>query len=192
MAAKKLAHSKPFTISKLYSKYSEIKEYHIFNLLEFLYKDKDEWLNPLTKIFIHRNSNIIISFLSKGYYVYGDMEIIINGDKLPYKEHIKRFIDKGLLIDVRHLKRSPTAPPKRASSNSPPGAGINLPKSKSPTNSQSNSPPKIGRTPAPAAPAAPAKKTSPKSPMGAATNKPRTPPLLPLPVCTTRTPWARL
>ena len=55
MAAKKLAHSKTFTISKLYSKYSEIKEYHIYNLLEFLYKDKDEWLNPLTKKFIHRN-----------------------------------------------------------------------------------------------------------------------------------------
>ena len=182
MAAKKLAHSKTFTISKLYSKYSEIKEYHIYNLLEFLYKDKDEWLNPLTKKFIHRNSDIIISFLSKGYYVYGDMEIIINGEKLPYKEHIKRFIDKRLLIDVRHLKRSPTAPPKKASSNSPPGAGMNLPKSNSPTNSQSNSPPKIGRTPAPALPAAPAKKTSPKSPMGAATNKPRTPPLLPLPV----------
>ena len=173
MAAKKLAHSKTFTISKLYSKYSEIKEYHIYNLLEFLYKDKDEWLNPITKKFIHRNSDIIISFLSKGYYVYGDLEIIINGDKLPYKEHIKRFIDKRLLIDVRHLKRSPTAPPKRASSNSPPGAGINLPKSNSPPNLQSNSPPKIGRTPVPAAPA---KKTSPKSPMGAATNKPKTPP----------------
>ena len=170
----KLTHSRSFTISKLYSKYSEIKEYHIYNLLNFLYTDKDEWLNPLTKKFIHRNSDIIISFLSKGYYVYGDMEIIINGEKLPYKEHIKRFIDKKLLIDVRHLKRSPTAPPKKASSNSPPGAGMNLPKS--------NSPPKIGRTPVRAVPAAPAKKTSPKSPMGAATNKPKTPPPLPLPL----------
>ena len=176
MAAKKLAHSKTFTISKLYSKYSEIKEYHIYNLLEFLYKDKDEWLNPLTKKFIHRNSDIIISFLSKGYYIYGDLEIIINGDKLPYKEHIKRFIDKGLLIDVRHLKRSPTAPPKRASSNSPPGAGINLPKSKSPPKTGIPGITGITGIPPVHPPAVPPNNTSPKSPMGAATNKPKTPP----------------
>jgi hypothetical protein len=166
----KLAHRRSFTISKLYSKYNEIKEYHVYNLLEFLYKDKDDWFNPITKKFVNRNSDIIISFLSKGYYVFGDKEIILNGVKLPYKEHIERFIDNRLLIDVRHLKRSPTAPPKRASPNSPPGAGMNLPRSNSPQ--RSNSPPKIGRTPAPAAP----KKASPSSPMGAATNKPKFPP----------------
>jgi len=171
---KKLSHSRSFTISKLYSKYKEIKEDHVFNLLTFLYKDKDDWLNPITNKFINRNSDIIISFLSKGYYVYGDKEIILNGEKLPYKEHIKRFIDNRFLIDVSRLKRSPTAPApqKKTSSSSPPGAGINLPRSNSPQ--RSNSPPKVGRTPAQPSPMG-AVANKPKSPMGAATNKPKSP-----------------
>jgi hypothetical protein len=167
----RLAHRRSFTISKLYSKYSEIKENHVLSLLEFLYKDKNDWFNPITKKFINRGSDIIISFLSKGYYVYGDREIIINGEKLPYKEHIERFIDNKLLINVRHLKRSPSASPKKASPTSPMGAATNKPRS--------NSPPKIG--------IAPAVQAVPTSPMGAATNKPKTPPAA-APVANSRKP----
>ena len=93
--------------TKPYSKYDEITQYHCWKLLEFLYDDKKlTWTNPITKKELNRNSDIIISFLSKCYYVWGDLDIIFNGEKLTYKKHIERFIDKEYLFDIRKLKIS--------------------------------------------------------------------------------------
>ena len=184
----RLPHTKKFPIKKLYSKYDKINEYHCFNLLEFLYKfdDTHQWYNPITKKFIHRNSDIVVSILSKCYYVFGVMVVILNNEKLQYKEHVEKFINKDLLFDVSHLPVSPNSlrmqqhalraqqqaaavnkPKTNSPPNSPMGAAVNKPKTNSPI--KSNSPPKVGIG------ITPAKKASPKSPMGAATNKPRSP-----------------
>ena len=156
---------KKTTLTKLYSRFDEITEENCNNLFVALYNNSViYWINPLTTRKIHKASDISISFLSKCYYFWGDKTITIGKHTLTYKEHIEKFIDKEFLYDVRPLIPIPTPI-------SPPGARMNLPKS--------NSPPKIGRIPAPAAPAAPAAKKA--SPMGAATNKPKSPPQ-PVPV----------
>ncbi len=154
----KLSYKK--TISKPYSKHDEITEYHCWKLLEFLYDSKKlTWTNPITKKELNRNSDVIISFLSKCYYVWGDLDIIFNGEKLTYKEHIERFIDKKYLFDVRKLNISPAIVVTKPKSNSPAGSRI-----------ISNSPPKQAIQPRISPPAV--KRISPGSP-GAATNKPR-------------------
>ena len=149
--------------TKPYNKYDEITEYHCWKLLEFLYDGKRlTWTNPITNKELNRNSDIIISFLSKCYYVWGDLDIIFNGEKLTYKEHIERFIDKKYLFDVRKLKISPAIVVNKPKSNSPAGSRI-----------ISNSPPKQATRPHNSPPAV--KRISPRlqgSP-GAATNKPK-------------------
>jgi hypothetical protein len=105
-----------------HERYDEITEYHCWKLLEFLYDSKKlTWTNPITKKELNRNSDVIISFLSKCYYVWGDLDIIFNGEKLTYKEHIERFIDKKYLFDVRKLNISPAIVVTKPKSNSPAG-----------------------------------------------------------------------
>ena len=134
------------TISKPYSKYDDITEHHCFNLLDFLYKNKKgHWINPITKKELSRNSDIIISFLSKCYYIWGESDIIINGEKLTYKEHIEKFIDKEYLFDVHKLNIShaiqvitskSSSSHNKPKSSSPPGAALNIKKNTSPSGSQ--------------------------------------------------------
>jgi hypothetical protein len=156
----KLAYKKT---TKPYSKYDEITQYHCWKLLEFLYDSKKlTWTNPITKKELNRNSDIIISFLSKCYYVWGDLDIIFNGEKLTYKEHIERFIPPAYLFDIRKLKISSAIVANKPKSNSPAGSRI-----------ISNSPPKQATRPHNSPPAV--KRISPRlqgSP-GAATNKPK-------------------
>uniref|UniRef100_A0A6C0LZI9 Uncharacterized protein n=1 Tax=viral metagenome TaxID=1070528 RepID=A0A6C0LZI9_9ZZZZ len=155
--------------TKPYSKYDEITEYHCWKLLEFLYDSKKlTWTNPITKKELNRNSDIIISFLSKCYYVWGDLDIIFNGEKLTYKKHIEKFIDKEYLFDIRKLKISSAIVANKPKSNSPAGSRI-----------ISNSPPKQATRPHNSPPAvkriSPRLQGSPGSPVspGAATNKPK-------------------
>jgi len=127
-------------LSELYDKYDDITEAQCYSLIITLYdNDKIFWINPLDWNFIHKASDISISFLSKCYYVWGDNIVMAGPDKGPlklsYKEHIKKFIDKEYLFDVRKLGKSP----QKVSSNSPPGAATNKPKS--PQKVSSNSPP---------------------------------------------------
>jgi hypothetical protein len=152
--------------TKPYSKYDEITQYHCWKLLEFLYDSKKlTWTNPITKKELNRNSDIIISFLSKCYYVWGDLDIIFNGEKLTYKKHIEKFIDKEYLFDIRKLKISSAIVANKPKSNSPAGSRI-----------ISNSPPKQATRPHNSPPAvkriSPRLQGSPGSP-GAATNKPK-------------------
>ena len=116
-------------LSELYDKYDDITESQCYSLIITLYdNDKIFWINPLDWNFIHKASDISISFLSKCYYVWGDNIVMAGPDKGPlklsYKEHIKKFIDKEYLFDVRKLGKSP----QKVSSNSPPGAATNKPK----------------------------------------------------------------
>jgi hypothetical protein len=153
-------------LSELYDKYDDITEAQCYSLIITLYdNDKIFWVNPLDWNFIHKASDISISFLSKCYYVWGDKIVGIDSFKLSYKEHIKKFIDKEYLFDVRKLSKSPP----KVSSNSPPGAATNKPKS--PPKVSSNSPPGAA-TNKPKSPS----KVSSNSPPGAATNKPKSPP----------------
>ena len=94
-------------------------------------------LVPITKKELSRNSDIIISFLSKCYYIWGESDIIINGEKLTYKEHIEKFIDKEYLFDVHKLNIShaiqvitskSSSPHNKPKSSSPPGAALNIKK----------------------------------------------------------------
>lgn len=95
------------SLRNLYKRYDEITENHCKFLLNHLYKfNQIFWINPLTRKEIHRDSIIIISFLSKCYYVWGENEVILNGEKLKYKEHVLKFIDRDYLIDVSSLKKS--------------------------------------------------------------------------------------
>ena len=169
------------SLSTLYNRFDEITENHCWKLLEFLYDGKRlTWTNPITKKELNRNSDIIISFLSKCYYgKWSESDIIINGEKLKYKEHVVKFIHEAYLYDVRGrlspTRKSPPIPnltpaknsPKRqyqyqtsSSSNSP--AGARLPRSKSP--------PRV-RVTAVAQPQR--QQPQQNSPPGAATNKPR-------------------
>ena len=149
---------KKLTLSGLYKRYDDITISHCVDLIETLYDNNIFlWTNPLTKKKIHKAGDISISFLSKCYYVWGDQIAMIAGVNLSYKEHIKQFIDKKYLFDVRKS-------PHKVSSNSPPGAATNKPKS--PPKVSSNSPPGAA-TNKPKSPP----KVSSNSPPGAASSK---------------------
>ena len=140
-------------LNKLYSKYDEIKLEDCDNLLVYLYEGKrTDWVNPLTSVGIKKSSDIIISFLSKCYYIWGDNSGFYfqpHGGvvSLTYKEHVLKFIDKEYLFDLSHLTNlpagatipqipiipvqnipAPITPAKKKSSSSP-GAATNAPKS---------------------------------------------------------------
>ena len=98
-------------IGKLYSKYDKIKLNHCQNLLEFLYENKsDFWINPLTTKEIYRGSDIVVSFLSKCYYKWGDNRITLNSENLTFKEHILKFIDLDYLFDIPTMKKNKQLP----------------------------------------------------------------------------------
>jgi hypothetical protein len=98
-------------LNKLYSKYDEITIEDCEDLLNFLYEDKDDyWVNPITTKEINRSSDIIISFLSKLYYQWGDNKKTINSLNLTYKEHILKFIDVDYLFDVSSRVKKNSSP----------------------------------------------------------------------------------
>jgi hypothetical protein len=105
MSVQKLKPSKVHPSFKTpYKKYDEITEKHCNNLLLHLYTHNiTQWINPITKKEVQRDSPIIISFLSKCYYVWGKKNVIINGENLKYKGHVEKFIDKEYLYNVRSL-----------------------------------------------------------------------------------------
>jgi len=95
-------------LSHLYSKFKDIKLDHCKSLLVHLYENKGgSWVNPLTGNNINNGSYVIISFLSKCYYVWGAKSATINSIKLKYKKHIEKFIAKEYLFDIpmymRHI-----------------------------------------------------------------------------------------
>jgi len=163
MSVQKLKPKKAHpTLSMLYDRYDEITEKHCHNLLYHLYTHNiTEWINPLTKKEVQRDSIIVISFLSKCYYVWGENEVIIKGEKLKYKDHIEKFIHKAYLIDVTKRSQKKKSPKTQQRSHSP--AGAPLPRSKSPK-----------RVPVITAVANIQQQQQQNSPPGAATNKPRT------------------
>jgi hypothetical protein len=169
-------------LSKLYKRYDEITESHCKNLLIYLYTDYiTEWINPITKKEVKRDSPIIISFLSKCYWgEWGEKEVTINGIKKKYKIHVSYFIDEWYLYDVRFRpvpkRKSPPIPnltpvatpnPGAASSRSNSPAGAPLPRSKSPPKIAINVPVHQGL------PGAATNRPRVQSPPGAATNRPR-------------------
>jgi len=166
------------SLKTLYSRYDEITEAHCKYLLHHLYTHNiTEWINPLTKKDVQRDSPITLSFLSKCYYgEWSEQYVIIKGNNLKYKEHVVKFIHEAYLYDVRNRpsptrKSSPGATPLQGAtpgatpgasshgSNSP--AGAPSPRRKSPPKVTTNVPVPVHRV------------QSPQSPPGAATNKPK-------------------
>ena len=135
------------SLKTLYNRYDEITEAHCNNLLNHLYTHNiTEWINPLTKKEVQRDSTIIISFLSKCYWgEWGEKVVTINKINKKYKIHVSYFIDEWYLYDVR-FRQSPNLTPVATP---PPGAATNKPRSNSP-----HSPP--GAIGSPALPALPA------------------------------------
>ena len=89
------------SLSHLYRKYDDINLDHCKLLLVHLYGGKGgSWVNPLTGNNINNGSYVIISFLSKCYYVWGAKSATINSIKLKYKKHIEKFIAKEYLFDI--------------------------------------------------------------------------------------------
>jgi hypothetical protein len=160
-------------LSSLYSRYDEITENHCKYLLHHLYTHNiTEWINPLTKKEVQRDSPITFSFLSICYYgEWSEKIVTIKGFNLKYKEHVEKFIHPAYLYDVTQLiKPIKAASPQQ---NSPPGAAAHKPRSNSPAGSRiiSNSPPGASKI-VPGRPIILARRTS-QSPPGAATNKPK-------------------
>ena len=165
------------SLTTLYSRYDEITENHCKYLLHHLYTHNiTEWINPLTKKEVQRDSTITLSFLSKCYYgEWSEKFVIIKGNNLKYKNHVEKFIHEAYLYDVRNRpspkrKSSPgatplpgaTPPPGAASSGSHSPAGAPLPRSRSPQ-----------RVPVTAVTHVQRQQPQQNSPPGAATNKPR-------------------
>jgi hypothetical protein len=167
MSVKKLKPIKVYpSLKTLYSRYDEITEAHCIYLLNHLYTHNiTEWINPLTKKDVQRDSPITLSFLSKCYWgEWSEKIITINGRNLKFKIHVSNFIHEAYLYDVRN-RPSPnvitgTTPPPVATphrSNSPAGAAS--PRKKSPPKIVINVPvPRV---------------QIPQLPQGAATNKPK-------------------
>jgi hypothetical protein len=165
------------SLATLYGRYDEITENHCKYLLHHLYTHNiTEWINPITKKEVQRDSPITVSFLSKCYYgEWSEKFVIIKGNNLKFKNHVEKFIHEAYLYDVRNRpspkRKSPpipnltpaaTPPPGAASSGSHSPAGAPLPRSKSPL-----------RVPVTAVTQAQRQQPQQKSPPGAATNRPR-------------------
>jgi len=121
-------------LSKLYKRYDEITEAHCKYLLNHLYTHNiTEWINPITKKEVQRDSYITISFLSKCYWgEWGEKEVTINGISKRYKIHVSYFIDEWYLFDVRFRPSQNLTPV----ATSPPGAATNKPIINSPRATQ--------------------------------------------------------
>ena len=75
LKSRKVHHS----LKTLYNRYDEITENNCKYLLNHLYTHNiTEWINPITKKEVQRDSPITLSFLSKCYYVWGKKFVIIN------------------------------------------------------------------------------------------------------------------
>jgi hypothetical protein len=151
-------------LTLLYNRYNEITEEHCIGLIKYLYSGvKDDWINPLTTRPLKKSSDIIISFLSKCYYEWGDnrLEIDTPGWKvdLTYKEHIRKFIPVEYLFDIPLFKQHSNISPQGMSST--PTTPLRIMKSSSSSSSSRS------RQPPP-----PVMRRSPSfnSPQGAATN----------------------
>ena len=163
------------SLKTLYNRYDEITEDHCKKLLHHLYTHNiTEWINPITKRDVDRDGPIVLSFLSKCYWVWGEKIVTIYGLNIKYKEHVEKFIiHPAYLYDVTKLiKPVKAASPQK---NSPPGAvaaAAHKPRSNSPAGSRiiSNSPPGASKV-VPGRPVILARRT--QSPPGAATNKPK-------------------
>lgn len=173
-------------LKTLYSRYDEITEAHCKYLLNHLYTHNiTEWINPITKKEVQRDSPITLSFLSKCYWgEWSENVVTIHGINKKYKIHVSYFVDELYLYDVRNrpspnvitgttppatppVATPPVAIPHR--SNSP--AGAPSPRKKSPPKIVINVPVPRVQTPQGAATNKPHHAS--KSPMGAATNKPK-------------------
>ena len=109
------------TINKNFRK---IKKEHCNSLLDFLYNDGlGKWQNPFTKKFLRRESPIIISFLSRCYYMDDDSKINIHGCNLTYKKHIEKFINKEYLY-VPSKKKSTNSSISNVNTRSVHGGGL--------------------------------------------------------------------
>ena len=141
-------------LNKLYSKYDQITLEDCEDLLEFLYENKEDyWVNPITTKEINRSSDIIISFLSKLYYQWGDKIKTIHSINSTYKEHILKFINVEYLFDVSsRVKKnsSPRSPPAAQAAQAAQAAlrqkSITPPGSKSPRSPQAARGPRISPT----------------------------------------------
>ena len=171
MSVQKLISKKLYpSLKTIWNRYDEITEAHCKYLLNHLYTHNiTEWINPITRKDVQRDSNITISFLSICYWgEWSEKLVTINGINKKYKIHVSNFIDESYLYDVRSLikpsvqnKISPSPVASSPGSNSP--AGAPLPRSKSP--------PKV---PVAAVLQAQQRQTPiQNSPPGAATNKPQ-------------------
>jgi hypothetical protein len=91
------------SLTTLYSRYDEITEAHCKYLLIYLYYNKlKEWINPITKKEVQRDSPITISFLSKCYWgEWREKHVFINKKNDKYMKHVLNFIDELYLYDVR-------------------------------------------------------------------------------------------
>jgi hypothetical protein len=98
------------SLKTLYNRYDEITEDHCKKLLHHLYTHNiTEWINPITKRDVDRDGPIVLSFLSKCYYVWGEKIVTIYGLNIKYKEHVEKFIiHPAYLYDVRN-RPSPTS-----------------------------------------------------------------------------------
>ena len=172
------------SLKTLYNRYDEITEDHCKKLLHHLYTHNiTEWINPITKRDVDRDGTIVLSFLSKCYWVWGEKIVTIYGLNIKYKEHVEKFIiHEAYLYDVRNRPSPGATPGATPQPGATPGAtpqpgatplqGVSSHGSNSPAGAPSprrKSPPKIAinvpvhrvQTP-----------QLPQSPPGAATNKP--------------------
>ena len=88
MSVQKLKEIKMYpSLTTLWNRYDEITEDHCEFLLNHLYTHNiTEWINPITKKDVQRDSNITISFLSICYWgEWSEKIVTINGINKKYK-----------------------------------------------------------------------------------------------------------
>ena len=164
------------SLKTLYSRYDEITEAHCKYLLNHLYTHNiTEWINPITKKEVQRDSSITISFLSKCYWgEWGDKIVTINGINKKYKIHVSYFIDEWYLYDVR-FRPSPNLTPAKKSPKIVPATPVTAHVQQTHSNSPAGAPSPRKKSPNIVQVTAVTQAQRPKrnSPPGAATNKPR-------------------
>ena len=164
------------SLKTLYSRYDEITEAHCKYLLNHLYTHNiTEWINPITKKEVQRDSSITISFLSKCYWgEWGDKIVTINGINKKYKIHVSYFIDEWYLYDVR-FRPSPNLTPAKKSPKIVPATPATAQVQQTHSNSPAGAPSPRKKSPNIVQVTAVTQAQRPKrnSPPGAATNKPR-------------------
>ena len=181
MSVQKLIPKKLYpSLKTLWNRYEEITEAHCKYLLHHLYTHNiTEWINPITKKDVQRDSNITISFLSICYWgEWSEKIVTINGINKKYKIHVSNFIHESYLYDVRSLIKPSAQKKISPKSSSPPGAAISTASPPGAAVRTASPPGAAIRTASP--PGAAVRTASPPgaavrtaSPPGAATNKPQ-------------------